>query len=142
MASIVFSFWRRSLDLIARLLHENGIVFGQVDGTLSPHQRQEILGEFHHDPSIKVLLMTLGTGAVGYGLLFSQSLVCPAHFYKHRLNNLSVASRVHILEPQWNPSVEDQAIGRVLRLGQDKKVCVIRYIMTATIEKASWTNYS
>jgi hypothetical protein len=86
--------------------------------------------------------MTVGTGAAGYGILFSQSLVCPAHFYKRRLNNLSVASRVHILEPQWNPSVEDQAIGRVLRLGQDKKVCVIRYIMTATIEEASWADYS
>ncbi|KAE9373912.1 hypothetical protein N431DRAFT_466160 [Stipitochalara longipes BDJ] len=100
--SIVFSMWKRSLDFMARLLYENSIVFGQVDGTLSPDRRQKVLTEFHHDPSVKVLLMTLGTGAQG-------------------INNLSVASRVHILEPQWNPSVEDQAIGRVLRLGQDKK---------------------
>ena len=54
-----------------------------------------------------------------------------------RINNLSVASRVHIIEPQWNPSVEDQAIGRVLRLGQEKKVCVIRYVMSRTIEEVS-----
>jgi SWI/SNF-related matrix-associated actin-dependent regulator of chromatin subfamily A3 len=51
------------------------------------------------------------------------------------LNNLSVASRVHILEPQWNPSVEDQAVGRVFRLGQGKKVCVLRYIMEKTVEE-------
>jgi SNF2 family DNA or RNA helicase len=51
------------------------------------------------------------------------------------LNNLSVASRVHILEPQWNPSVENQAIGRALRWGQDKRVVVIRYIMEETVEK-------
>ena len=54
---------------------------------------------------------------------------------QYSLNNLSVASRVHILEPQWNPSVESQAIGRVLRLGQIKQVCVIRYITDRTIEE-------
>lgn len=56
------------------------------------------------------------------------------------LNELSVASRIHLLEPQWNPSVEGQAIGRVFRLGQVNKVCVIRYIMKTTIEEASLAN--
>lgn len=60
----------------------------------------------------------------------------------NRLNNLSVASRVHILEPQWNPSIEDQAIGRVARLGQTKKVTVIRYIVKNTIEEVKSTNHS
>lgn len=55
-----------------------------------------------------------------------------------RLNNLSVASRIHILEPQWNPYAEDQAIGRAFRLGQDKEVHVIRYIMKDTIEEVDW----
>ncbi len=41
------------------------------------------------------------------------------------------------MEPQWNPSVESQAIGRVLRLGQEKRVKVIRYIMTNTVEQVS-----
>jgi SWI/SNF-related matrix-associated actin-dependent regulator of chromatin subfamily A3 len=53
------------------------------------------------------------------------------------LNNLSVANRVHLLEPQWNPSVERQAIGRVTRLGQSKEVKVIRYIMKRSIEEVS-----
>lgn len=56
---------------------------------------------------------------------------------EHSLNNLSVASRVHILEPQWNPSVESQAIGRALRWGQGKKIFVIRYVMEGTVEKVS-----
>lgn len=60
--------------------------------------------------------MTLGTGAVG-------------------LNDLSVASRVHFLEPQWNPSIESQAVGRVLRLGQEKKCYIVRYVMKGSIEK-------
>ncbi|KAF7554202.1 hypothetical protein G7Z17_g3061 [Cylindrodendrum hubeiense] len=51
------------------------------------------------------------------------------------LNDLSVASRVHLLEPQWNPSVERQAIGRVIRLGQEREVKIIRYIMSGSIEE-------
>jgi len=59
--------------------------------------------------------MTLGTGAVGL--------------------NLTVANRVHILEPQWNPSIEKQAIGRVMRLGQEKQVAIVRYIVEHTVEQ-------
>lgn len=36
------------------------------------------------------------------------------------LNETQAANYIHILEPQWNPSVESQAIGRVVRLGQPK----------------------
>lgn len=53
----------------------------------------------------------------------------------YRLNGLTVANRIHILEPQWNPTVEAQAIGRVLRLGQEEKVTVVRYAMTNSIEE-------
>ncbi|KAI8631123.1 hypothetical protein F5Y19DRAFT_473522 [Xylariaceae sp. FL1651] len=115
--NIIFSFWRRSLDLVEKLFREERIIFDRVDGSMHPSQRKKVLVRFHDNPSVRVLLMTIGTGAVG-------------------LNNLSVASRVHILEPQWNPSVEDQAIGRVVRLGQSKKVSVIRYITEKTIEES------
>lgn len=48
---------------------------------------------------------------------------------------MAIASRIHILEPQWNPSIESQAIGRALRLGQSKEICVIRYLVNDTIEQ-------
>jgi hypothetical protein len=71
----------------------------------------------------------------------SLTLVESAHFSKwsllFRLNNLSVASRIYLLEPQWNPSVENQAIGRIFRLGQERPVTVVRYIMDKTIEDVS-----
>lgn len=57
-------------------------------------------------------------------------------FY-YRLNGLTVANRVHILEPQWNPSVEKQATGRLLRLGQQKQVTVVQYAMEKSIEEVS-----
>ena len=52
------------------------------------------------------------------------------------LNKLCTANKVHLIEPQWNPSVESQAIGRILRLGQQRKVTIIRYIMEGTVERA------
>jgi len=79
-----------------------------------PERRSMIL-DFQQDPTIPALLMTLGTGAVGL--------------------NLTVANRVHILEPQWNPSIEKQAIGRVMRLGQEKSVTVVRYVVEHTVEQ-------
>ncbi|KAI2909922.1 hypothetical protein CBS147371_9294 [Aspergillus niger] len=114
--SIVFSFWRQSLDVLGGMFDQNSISFCRVDGIMSPMKRQTMLEEFQNNSAVRVLLMTIGTGAVG-------------------LNNLSVASRVHILEPQWNPSVESQAIGRALRWGQGKKIYVIRYVMEGTVEK-------
>ena len=49
--------------------------------------------------------------------------------------NLTTATRVHLVEPQWNPAVESQAIGRALRLGQTRTVTIIRYVMERTIEE-------
>jgi SWI/SNF-related matrix-associated actin-dependent regulator of chromatin subfamily A3 len=49
--------------------------------------------------------------------------------------NLTIATQVHILEPQWNPSIESQAIGRALRLTQKNAVTVTRYITKDTIEE-------
>lgn len=49
--------------------------------------------------------------------------------------NLAVASRIYLLEPQWNPSIEEQAIGRALRLGQESQVIVVRYITAKTVEQ-------
>lgn len=48
---------------------------------------------------------------------------------------LTAADRVHIVEPQWNPSVEQQAIGRALRIGQTHKVTIIKYIVQNTVEE-------
>lgn len=114
--SVVFSSWIRSLDAVASILTEHNVTFRRIDGSLSVAQRAKILSEFH-EPPIRVLLMTIGTGAVG-------------------LNQLSIANQLHLLEPQWNPSVESQAIGRLIRLDQKRQVTVTRYVMKSTIEES------
>jgi SNF2 family DNA or RNA helicase len=72
--SIVFSFWKRTLATIAGIFLNRGIPFVQLDGSLNLQARREVLDAFDHKPETRVLLMTLGTGAVGY-VTFTQSYV-------------------------------------------------------------------
>ncbi|CAO2653805.1 Nn.00g032160.m01.CDS01 [Neocucurbitaria sp. VM-36] len=51
--------------------------------------------------------------------------------------NLAVATRIYLLEPQWNPSIESQAVGRALRLGQTEQVRITRYITANTVEESN-----
>jgi len=55
-------------------------------------------------------------------------------FLNYRLD-LTAASHVHLLEPQWNPMAEEQALDRVHRLGQTRDVTTIRYIVKNSIEE-------
>lgn len=112
---IIFSFWKKTLHIISMFLSNQNIRFVQLDGSVPLNDRRERLSAFQKDKQTSILLMTLGTGAVGL--------------------NLTVATRIHIVEPQWNPSVESQAIGRAIRLGQQKRVTVIRYVMQNTVEQ-------
>ncbi|KAM0496298.1 hypothetical protein ACHAP8_007559 [Fusarium lateritium] len=73
------------------------------------------LKEFRQDPDLKVLLISINTGAVGL--------------------TLTEANIVHIVEPQWNPTIEEQAIARVVRMGQMKPVTVYKYIVNESVEQ-------
>ncbi|KAH7231488.1 SNF2 family N-terminal domain-containing protein [Fusarium solani] len=113
--SLVFSYWTSTLDLLQDLMSQKHIVARRIDGSLSNKDRVRALEEFQKDQSVSVLLITVQTGAVGL--------------------TLTVATQVHIVEPQWNPSVEEQAIARALRMGQTKPVKVFRYMMENTVEE-------
>ncbi|PMD49328.1 uncharacterized protein K444DRAFT_622885 [Hyaloscypha bicolor E] len=113
--SIIFSCWTNTLNLIERYLREENISFYRIDGESPLNRRQQILDEFSNSSAIPVLIMTTGTGAFGL--------------------NLTTANRVFIIEPQWNPSVENQAVARAIRMNQTKSVLVTRYIIKATVEQ-------
>lgn len=63
--SIVFSYWKTTLRVLARLLTVAGINYIQVDGDTSYTDRSNHLKAFKEQPAIRVLLMTIETGAVG-----------------------------------------------------------------------------
>ncbi|KAK7702139.1 hypothetical protein SLS57_011484 [Botryosphaeria dothidea] len=113
--SIVFTAWRRTISIISSLLTVNNVGHCIVEGSMPIPEREKALDRFQSDPFCTVLLMTFGTGSAGL--------------------NLTAASRIHLVEPQWNPSVESQAIGRAVRLGQQRNVTVLRYIVKDTIEE-------
>ncbi|KAH6972212.1 SNF2 family N-terminal domain-containing protein [Ilyonectria sp. MPI-CAGE-AT-0026] len=115
LKSVIFSCWTRTLDLIEVYLKKERIEFLRIDGECLMSKRQSILDQFSQPSSAQIMLMTTGIGAFGL--------------------NLTMASRIFIVELQWNPSVENQAIARAIRLGQRDKIIVTRYMMSGTIEQ-------
>ncbi|KAK7943140.1 uncharacterized protein PG986_012253 [Apiospora aurea] len=103
---LIFSFWKKTLDMIGHTFENRGLSYLRVDGSMSSKKRNDVLNRFQTDSSSRILMMTFSTGGVG-------------------LNGLTVANRIYIMEPQWNPAVEQQAIGRVLRIDQGQPVTVI-----------------
>lgn len=66
IASIVFSAWKKTLDLTAKLLIEAGLENDMIYGSLSLKQRLKVLKNFKSPFGPNILLMTLGTGAEGF----------------------------------------------------------------------------
>ncbi|PKA47780.1 Putative SWI/SNF-related matrix-associated actin-dependent regulator [Apostasia shenzhenica] len=112
--SIVFSQWTSFLDLLEICFRRRGIEFLRFDGQLSQKSREKVLKEFSESSYKKVMLMSLKAGGVGL--------------------NLTAASNVFLLDPWWNPAVEEQAIMRIHRIGQKRQVQVRRFIVKDTVE--------
>lgn len=63
--SVIFSTWRTTLDVIEAALKTEGIPSLRFDGKVPQKERQNVVNTFRHDPSCRVLLLTLSCGAVG-----------------------------------------------------------------------------
>ncbi|HLW65052.1 MAG TPA: DEAD/DEAH box helicase [Gemmataceae bacterium] len=110
--AIVFSQWVQPLEILARELESLGVL--QFHGKIPAAQRNAILDRFKTDPNIHVIVMSYGTGSVGL--------------------NLQFANYVFLFDRWWNPAVEDQAINRAHRIGQQEPVFVTRFVTQDTIE--------
>ncbi|KAL4879096.1 SNF2 family N-terminal domain-containing protein [Aspergillus karnatakaensis] len=116
MKSVVFSAWTSHLDLIEIALRDQGLTgYTRLDGTMTLSARNKALDTFRDDNSITILLATIGAGGVGL--------------------NLTSASNVYIMEPQYNPAAVAQAIDRVHRLGQTREVTTVQFLMKDSIEE-------
>lgn len=111
---VVFSQWMPMLDMVSSLLARHGFSHCTFNGGLNQEARERVLTKFAKDPDVEVLVTSLKAGGVGL--------------------NLTCASVVILLDPWWNPGVEEQAIDRVHRLGQTQDVLVKRYVVKDTVE--------
>ncbi|KAK6606039.1 SNF2 family domain-containing protein [Botrytis cinerea] len=113
--SVVFSGWTTHLDLIQLALQENNIPYTRLDGKMTRIARSMAMENFREDPSIVVILVSIAAGGLGL--------------------NLTTANKVYVMEPQFNPAAEAQAIDRVHRLGQKREVQTVRFIMNKSFEE-------
>jgi SNF2 family DNA or RNA helicase len=113
--SVVFSGWTSHLDLIQIALEDNNIAYTRLDGKMSRMARSAALDTFRTDRSIPVILVSIMAGGLGL--------------------NLTTGNKVYVMEPQYNPAAEAQAIDRVHRLGQKREVETVRYIMNDSFEE-------
>ena len=111
---LIFSQFTSFLALVKKMLKDMGIPFLYLDGAVPMEQRPELVRQFQ-DGDFRVFLISLKAGGLGL--------------------NLTAANHVILLDPWWNPSIEEQAIDRAYRIGQTQDVTVIRMLAANTIEQ-------
>ncbi len=112
--ALIFSQFLGMLALIKKKLIEDGIPFEYFDGSTSAPDREKAIQNFQNNDECRVFLISLKAGGVGL--------------------NLTAADYVYIVDPWWNPAVEQQAIDRTHRIGQTKNIFAYRMICIDTIE--------
>lgn len=111
---IVFSQFTSFLDLIKTELKTKKYDYLYLDGQTPLDKRQEYVKNFQNG-QCKLFLSSLKAGGLGI--------------------NLTAANYVILLDPWWNPAIENQAMDRAHRIGQERIVTVIRMISAHTIEE-------
>ncbi|KAH0553208.1 hypothetical protein GP486_006618 [Trichoglossum hirsutum] len=112
--TIVFSQFTSLLDLLEVPISRAGWKYERYDGSMSSTKRNDAVIEFTDRPECKIMLVSLKAGNAGL--------------------NLVAASQVIILDPFWNPYIEEQAIDRSHRIGQLRPVTVHRILVKETVE--------
>ena len=111
--ALVFSQWTGLLDLVEPVLRGIDIEFNRLDG--STRDRGAVVERFQDPDGPPVMLISLRAGGTGL--------------------NLTAADHVFLLDPWWNPAVEDQAADRAHRIGQENPVFVHRLVARDTVEE-------
>lgn len=110
---IVFSFFLDTLRKIVDFLGDRCL--NPINGSVPPARRQEIIDEFDKSPAGTVLAAQIQSGGTGL--------------------NIQSASVVIMCEPQFKPSIENQAISRAYRMGQTRNVLVYRLLCENTVDE-------
>lgn len=112
--ALVYSSYLQHLEFYKSWLTKNGINYSCFTGENNITERNNAVQKFKEE-DCPLFLLSLKAGGVGL--------------------NLTEASYVFLLDPWWNPAIENQAIARAHRIGQQQKVTAIRFISLNTIEE-------
>jgi len=110
------SYFTRTLDLIEQLLEARSTKFLRLDGQVDAMKRQKLVDRFNQrGGDIKVFLLCAKAGGTGL--------------------NLTGANKMILMEADWNPSNDNQVMGRIWRDGQKKEVDIYRLVSCGTLEE-------
>ncbi len=110
---LIFSQFVKQLNIYRDHFDNENIPYVYLDG--STQNRGDVVKQFQEDPKTRVFLISIKAGGVGL--------------------NLTEADYVFILDPWWNPAVEQQAIDRTHRIGQTKNVFIYKFITKDSVEE-------
>ncbi len=110
---LIFSQFVKHLSIFREYLNTNAIDYAYLDG--STKDRESQVRMFQENDKIPIFLISLKAGGLGL--------------------NLTKADYVFLLDPWWNPAVEQQAIDRAHRIGQENKVFTYKFISKNTVEE-------
>ncbi|KAK7194190.1 DNA repair and recombination protein RAD54 [Novymonas esmeraldas] len=113
---VIVSNFTQTLDIVAALCDSKRIAYFQLDGSTPIKKRQQLV-DYFNVPGSQEIVFLLSSKAGGVGL------------------NLIGANRLILFDPDWNPANDAQAMGRVWRDGQKKRVFIYRLLSTGTIEE-------
>lgn len=113
---VIISNYTQTLDMVETMCRENRFGNIRLDGTMAINKRQKLVDRFN-DAEQPEFVFLLSSKAGGCGI------------------NLIGANRLILLDPDWNPAADQQALARVWRDGQKKDCFVYRFIATGTIEE-------
>jgi hypothetical protein len=138
-------------------LNQHNIHCVRFDGKVPQSQRQAVLSRFKTDPNVRVMLLTLSCGAVGLTLTeasraylmephwvrFSNTVIrlevwahCCSSWGNTGHRNFSQGSVVPVLIASFqNPTIEEQALARIHRIGQTRAVTTVRFYVQGSFEK-------
>ncbi|KAJ3261516.1 helicase [Boothiomyces macroporosus] len=112
---VIVSHYTKTLDIFESYLSTCGYRFNRLDGSTLSSKRQQLVDQFNTDKNIFAFLLSAKAGGVGL--------------------NLIGASRLILVDIDWNPAVDQQAMARIWREGQKNSVFIYRFISTGTIEE-------
>lgn len=112
---LIFSQFVKHLEIYRKAFDEQGLAYSWLTGSVPMVNRGRIIDEFDNHEGFCAFLIQTKTGGAGL--------------------NLTKADCVFLLDPWWNPALEEQAISRSHRIGQKQQVFVWRFITQDSIEE-------